>query len=51
MCDMGEEDWPEYLLQVEAAAGRARVRIPRRALAIDRVDGVEPSPAAVEAHA
>jgi hypothetical protein len=29
MCDMNEEEWPEYLLQIEAAAARARVRVPR----------------------
>ena len=49
MCDMSEEEWPEYLLQVEAAVARARV--PRRSPATPSVESVEPSLVAVEAHA
>jgi hypothetical protein len=50
MCDMGEEEWREYLLQVEAAAARARVRAPRRMSSVDRADRVVPLVEAVEAH-
>jgi hypothetical protein len=27
---MGEEEWPEYLLQLEAAAARARLKVKPR---------------------
>ena len=27
MCDLSEEEWPEYLLQLAAAAARARIKV------------------------
>jgi len=48
---MGEEEWPEHLLQVEAAAARARVRVPRRPSTSTFTEAVKPSLATVEASA
>lgn len=51
MCDMGEAEWPEYLLQVEAVVARARVKVPRPAPARTVVNSEEPAIGAVEVSA
>ena len=51
MCDMGEGEWPEYLLQLEAAASRARARVPRRPPARASMEPWQLERAAAEASA
>jgi hypothetical protein len=51
MCDMDEAEWPEYLLQVEAAALRARIRVSRPPSVRTLEKPVEPALVAVEASA